>query len=577
MSKRAHRLKPLFIIAFIAVLVFVAIFGGLTLTKNLGNSSDTNTTENPDKNNDSKTSEKATEKLDKLYSSITVNNVTPRKEPVVVASNDVGETLPSIDKYPASVNNNTDSFIEIFASVEKTGDKTDGWLNDVAKEFNKANIVINDKPISVRIRGMASGTAMDYITSGKYVPDAYTPSNELWGDLAKSKGTDIKLVEKKLLGNVPGILLSKAKYDQINKKYGSINLKNIVDATVNGEIAMGYTNPLSSSTGLNFLVSTLGIFDPQNPLSDTAVSNFEKFQANIPFVSYTTLQMRDSAESGVLDGFIMEYQTYVNSTDLKSDYVFTPFGYRHDSPLYSVGNLTPDKSAILTKFIEFCKQDKYQKLAGDYGFNQQDNYVAEGGAITGETIKQALKIWKDKKNGTRNIAAVFVADVSGSMEGEPLNKLKDSLLKGSQYISKESSIGLVTYSNDVNINLPIGKFDINQRSLFTGAVKDLEAGGNTATFDGVIVAAKMLLEEKAKDPNAKLMLFVLSDGETNRGNSLDDIKDILEESKIPVYTIGYNANIEALQSLSNINEAASIDADTEDVIYKLSNLFNAEM
>ncbi len=33
---------------------------------------------------------------------------------------------------------------------------------------------------------------------------------------------------------------------------------------------------------------------------------------------------------------------------------------------------------------------------------------------------------------------------------------------------------------------------------------------------------KMLMEEKEKNPNAKLMLFVLTDGETNQGHSLKD-------------------------------------------------------
>ena len=158
-----------------------------------------------------------------------------------------------------------------------------------------------------------------------------------------------------------------------------------------------------------------------------------------------------------------------------------------------------------------------------------------------------------------------------------MNRLKESLLNSSQFISKDTSIGLVSYSDDVNINLPIGKFDLNQRSLFTGAVKDLKANGGTATLDAVLVATKMLMEEKEKDPDSKLMLFVLSDGNANRGLSLKEIKGILEAYKIPVYTIGYNANIQALQNLSQINEAASIDADSEDVVYKLSNLFNAEM
>jgi len=168
---------------------------------------------------------------------------------------------------------------------------------------------------------------------------------------------------------------------------------------------------------------------------------------------------------------------------------------------------------------------------------------------------------------------VFVADVSGSMAGEPLNRLKQSLINGSKYISSDVSIGLVSYSTDVNINLPIAKFDLNQRSLFVGAVESLAAGGNTATFDAIIVATKMLKEEKAKNPNAKLMLFVLSDGVTNYGHSLNDIKDMMKTFGIPIYTIGYNANIKALETLSQINEAANINADTEDVVYQLGSLF----
>jgi Ca-activated chloride channel family protein len=96
-------------------------------------------------------------------------------------------------------------------------------------------------------------------------------------------------------------------------------------------------------------------------------------------------------------------------------------------------------------------------------------------------------------------------------------------------------------------------------------------------FDAIVAASKMLMEEKAKDPNAKLMLFVLSDGETNCGHSLNDIEGMIKSLKIPIYTIGYNADIKVLQNLSNINEAASINADSDDVVYKLGSLFNAQM
>lgn len=553
------------ILIVMAIIIFGVIYGGITLTKNWGKSKETISKEN------------ATGKLKKICKDININEVEPRKAPIDLGVKDVKDTIPNIDKYPAKVENTTDSYIEIFSTGEKAGNGKDGWLIDVANNFNESKFEINGKIISVKVREIASGLGMDYIISEKYLPDAYSPSNELWGEMIKANGKTIELCDDRMVGNVAGILISKEKYDELIKKYGAINLKNITQAVANGEINMGYTNPFASATGLNFLVSTLATFDSSNPLSEKAIDGFNEFQNNIPLIAYTTLQLRNSAESGILDGFIMEYQTYINSPELKTNYIFTPFGYRHDSQLYSVGNLSNEKKEILNKFIEFYKQDKYQELAVKDGFNALEDYKCEIENLDGNTILQAQKLWKENKNGDKPIVAVFVADVSGSMEGEPLNELKKSLLNGSRYIGEENSIGLVTYSNDININLPIEKFDLNQRSLFTGAVQDMDASGGTATFDAIAVAVQMLLDEKEKNPDAKLMLFVLSDGETNIGHSLDDLREILESVKIPVHTIGYNANIEALENISRINEATSINADSDDVIYKLGSLFNAEM
>lgn len=557
--------KPVALLAVLAIVMFGVIYLGISFTQDRGKDQTVISTEN------------ATEKLDSLYRKVAVETVEARKEPVTLEETALEDTLPDIDKSPVTVENTIDDYIEIFASPEKAGSDKDGWLNEVAEDFNHAGIQVNGSTVSVKVRNVASGLGKDYILSGKYVPDAYTPSNELWGDMISDQGGKVTLFKERLVGNVAGIVLSKSKNDELTKKYGAINLKTITDAVANNEIAMGYTNPFASSTGLNFLLSTLSTFDSQNPFSETAISGFEKFQENIPFVAYTTIQMRESAKTGALDGFIMEYQTYINDTELKGDYVFTPFGIRHDSPIYAIGDLSAEKQAILREFVQFATSETYAAKAVEYGFNGLDEYKSEMKSVDKQQITKAQKLWKEKKNGTKKISAVFVADISGSMDGEPLNNLKKSLITGAEYIGKDNSIGLVTYSDDVNINLPVGKFDLNHRSLFTGAVMDLEASGGTATFDGMIVALKMLMEEKAANPDAKLMLFVLSDGETNRGHSLNDIEGILRTLKIPVYTIGYNANISALNNISSINEAASINAESDDVIYKLASLFNAQM
>ena len=512
--------------------------------------------------------------LEGIIKDIDVKTVSHRMGTVDILPPDLNKILPEISKYPPQVNSSTPSYIEIFSSTEKAGSGTDGWLTEVAKDFNNAKIMIDGKQVSVRLRGIASGQGADYITSGKYLPDAYTPSNELWGEMIISRGVKAELVEKRLTGNVAGILLTKSKKDELVAKYGAINIKTIVDAVANKELNFGYTNPFISSTGLNFLISILQTFDSSNLLSAKAAAGFESFQANIPVVAYTTLILRESAKSGDLDGFILEYQTYLNTPDIRS-YEFIPFGVRHDSPMYAIGELSAEKKKILNQFVKFSKQEKYQTLASKYGFNGLNQYRPVGEPVSGDVIIQAQKLWKDIKN--TNICAVFVADVSGSMMGEPLNKLKKSLREGQKYIGQDNMIGLISYSDDVNIDLPISKFNLTQRAMFAGAVDELQAGGSTATFDVVAIAMKMIKDQREKDPNLKPMIFVLSDGETNRGHSLNEIKNIVQDLGIPIYTIGYNANIQALQEISGINEAASINADTDDVVYKLANMFNAEL
>ena len=189
------------------------------------------------------------------------------------------------------------------------------------------------------------------------------------------------------------------------------------------------------------------------------------------------------------------------------------------------------------------------------------------------------KVWKQSKNGGKPVIAVFVADVSGSMDGEPLNSLKSSLVSTSSFISSDNYIGLVSYSDDVTINLPIEQFDAKQRAYFSGEVKNLTAGGMTATYDAVLTALNMMNEKAKEVPDAKMMLFVLSDGIQNEGYKFDRIKPVVAGMDVPVYSIAYNYDDAGgeLYRLSSINEAALIKADSDDVVNQLRNLFKVEM
>ena len=497
--------------------------------------------------------------LDEMYNELDVEQATPVKGTVTLDTPDLYDELPEIDKYPLSVEGSGDVDIEIFTSGEKAGKDNDSWLIDVASSFNSSDVKTSDgKTVSMSVRSVPSGTAADYIISGKYLPDLYTPSNTLFGEYAISNNGSLELYADRLVGNTAGIL--------VKKDSGYTTADEVIKAVQDNKITMGYTNPQTSATGLNLLLTLLRGGD----------DNFTKFNANIPYVAYTTQQMRDSASNGTLDAMLSEYQAYINDNNLTSMYDFIAFGVRHDNPVY-ICNKSGKTAAELEGVklvVDYCKSDEMQKIAAQKGFNANDDYTSAE-EFSGAQVTQGLKTY----NNGKDIIAVFVADCSGSMDGDPMNQLKNSLTNGAQYINDNNYVGLVSYSNSVTIEVPIAQFDLNQRSYFQGAVNNLIASGGTASYDAVVVAVKMITEAKAQHPDAKCMLFLLSDGYANNGYSMDEITSALRTSGIPVYTIGYgdDADTGELARLSGINEAASINADSDDIIYKIKSLFNSQL
>ena len=558
--------KNVIILVGIFVVVIAVVFGGIMLTKNFGK--DTAVVETED----------ATKNVQKQLSKINVTTSEPVKAPIELDEDNDAEELPDIDTCQLTVPSTTSLYAEIFATGEKSGNGKDGWLNEVAEKFNQEGVELNGQKVSVAIRQVSSGLGYDYIRTGKYIPDGYSPSNDLYVKMLQNSGVEIDMISEKLVSNTPGMLLSNEKYDELTKKYGSINLKSVVEAVSNGEIIMGYTNPYTSGTGLNFLISTLITYDSSNPLSETAVSGFQTFQKNIPYVAVTTQQMAISADKGSFDGFITEYQTYENQEAQKRKYKFIPFGYMHNNPLISSKTVSGEKKEILKLFADYAADQKNQELATSYGFNAELGYMVEQKEVDGSTLASAQELWKTEKDSGQDIIAVFIADNSGSMSGAPLNALKESLVNGMKYIKDNNYIGLVSYSDGVTLEVPIRQFDMNQKAYFQGAVQRMTADGMTATYDALVVASDMLIKAKETNPDARAMIFLLSDGDENGSiTSFSNVTSNIGALKFPVYTIGYNANIDALGKLSEINEAATINANTDDVVYQIKNLFNSSL
>lgn len=489
--------------------------------------------------------------------------------------------LPDLREYPLSLNARDDmrtEAVEIFTSSEKAGQGRDGFYIELAEAFNRQRLTIsNGKQARVAIRKMASGLGAQFMLARRYTPDAYSPSNFLWGEMLNANGIKVDTIAARTAPNTAGIIVKKAKIDQITTD-GKLDIAKLLTNVSSGQFAMGYTNPYQSSTGLNFLLTVLNSFaegDESQMLSPDVASAFEAFQAGVPFVAQNTLQMRDAAQgSGVLDALVMEHQSWVNVTGM-DDYEFVPFGVRHDSPLYATPEADSDEREVLKLFAQFI--ERQQRAVKNFGFGRNAEYADAYQLENGSLIGQAQKLWKQKKSGGRPIAAVFVADVSGSMEGLRIRNLKEALIESADLISSTNAIGLVSYSEQVNVDLYIRPFDVQQKALFSGAVGRLTTGGKTATNDAVLVAANQLIEYGKQHPDHKKVIFLLSDGETNRGLEFDAVKSALEWSGIPIHAIAYELSSDHLKGLASLAEGAYIESSAGSASYRIGNLLNSEM
>lgn len=477
--------------------------------------------------------DEAAEELSSLLSKV---DTSTNSDPILdIYSDDTSDidALSDISAFPITVQGNGDINLEIAGATEMTSESSpDDWLNVVAERFNKSGYKVNINTVEL---------------------------------------TD------KLVGNTAGILMENSVYEAFTEKYDEANLSTLITAAIAGDVTFAYPNPYTSTTGLNGIGAILYAFDPDNPLSSYASEQLREYQKTSPPVAYTTAVLRNQAAKGVINTMLMEEQAYINTPSL-SDYTYIPFGVRHDHPVYTFDYCTAEEQEAAQLFVDYCLISDNQKLATEKGFNRHDDYKSQDPGFSGTDWINAQQIWKENKSGGKPIVAVFIADTSSSMDGEPLNSLKSALVNTSSYIGENNYIGLVSYNSDVTVNLPIAQFDATQKAYFTGEIKNLTTNGNTSTYDAVLVGLDMLLKAKDTVGDSKLMLFLLTDGQQNRGYSLGRVKPIVEGLQIPVYTIAYNYNDNGeLEDLSGVNEAASLNAESDDIVNLLRNLFNVEM
>jgi Ca-activated chloride channel family protein len=376
------------------------------------------------------------------------------------------------------------------------------------------------------------------------------------------------------------------KANQELAKNGAVTFEKLLDAILSGKITVGYPNPYSSSTSLNLLYTlfwrSAGHDQDGKPLTTSELQSpqvnsvFDKFQNQVLITTLTTLELKDIfiRDNQKLQAFPLQYQSYQTLKKLPGfeDVVFIPFGVPNDNPLVGFNWNTASQNEGLRRFSEFALSPEMQQLAKAQGFNADEQFKSRvlPPIPNGAVLKAAQSYWKQRKDGGRTVNLMMVIDTSGSMEGDRLQAVKNSLRIAAQSINPGNYVGLVAFSDRPQQILPLAPFNTQQHKRLLAAADSLIADGETAMYDGMIVGLSELMERQKTDPNGRFYLLLLSDGEVNTGLRFNEIANVLKYSGVRFYPIGYGeVNQNELQEIAKLRETTVKSSDPQ----KLQTLF----
>ena len=220
----------------------------------------------------------------------------------------------------------------------------------------------------------------------------------------------------------------------------------------------------------------------------------------------------------------------------------------------------------------------------DAEFPVVDVLVAVPRALAGDDL--TTNSFALTENGTRREATVaklrdrlevvVVIDTSGSMSGEPLAAAKLAAKDFVAALDDETNVAVVGFGPTASAVAP---FD-TARADIDEAIDGLEAGGETALYDGLELAA-----EQFPDANARRFIVVLSDGkDTASSATLIDASAAISGEEANLYAItleSADADFSGLESLSaQVNgqvvpasDADSLQATFASIASRLSNQY----
>ena len=169
----------------------------------------------------------------------------------------------------------------------------------------------------------------------------------------------------------------------------------------------------------------------------------------------------------------------------------------------------------------------------------------------------------DKDEGVRGVDLICLIDYSGSMGGDKITLVRNSLLELVDLMNKNDKLALIKFDSYAHIILQLSFMNDDNKDIAKQKIKDLtNPSGGTDIYEGLKQGLEILTENYS-DGNRVASIILLSDGDDlyrSRddliSNFADLISDTKKESIFTLHTFGYGDghDTELMNGLSKVRD-----------------------
>lgn len=374
----------------------------------------------------------------------------------------------------------------------------------------------------------------------------------------------------------------------------------LATAAAAGEFTYGMTNPAASNSGFSALVAVAtALSGTGTSLTDTDIT-----AVTPQLTQFFSGQKLTAGSSGFLaekflddpdlvDG-IVNYESVLMGLESGGEplTIVTPTDgvVTSDYPLTLLSSADETKRPLFDELTDWLTTADVQQRI----IEQTNRRPGVPGIDTGTTFPEGI-LFETPFPNTLDVAntlistylesarapaqTLFVLDTSGSMEGERMTALKQSLKNlagadsstagGFAAFRSRERVTLITFNDQPQEPVIVEIPDTGKAAALEeirGIADELNADGGTAIFDSLTEAYGVALEQKQDRPDTFVSIVLMTDGENTDGSSSGEFEDAYqrlgaEAKAIPTFVVLFgNGNVDELTSVATLTGGEVFDA-----------------